>query len=208
VTQSRALGVVALLALLFLATGARADIQERAGVGEGTPLEPVVTLSLGVTGKRPGDGAQVTVKGRFRGRAVAGRRTYQLLPVGAAIATHRHGTAAAQRARIERIFVDVRSDSEYLRVVGNGTLVGGPEITGRGGTCQRISLRYTVRPKERTAALRWACRRAGADRSRPIHLDVLAPPRDIIVSRYSIVRQPCSPVPAPPARTGAVANVC
>jgi hypothetical protein len=103
--------------------------------------------------------------------------------------------------------VDVRSDAEYLRVVGTGPLVGGPEIIRPGGVCRRVTFRYTAHPKRGTATLRWACRRAGADHSAPLHLDVLAPPRDTMMSVYSIVRQPCSPVPAPPART-AVADAC
>jgi hypothetical protein len=206
-TRSRTLGGVGLLALLLLATGVRAD-HGRAGAGQGTALEPVVTLSLRVTGKRLDGGARVTIKGTFRGRAVAGRRTYRLLPVGGAIATHRHGTAAAQRARVERVFVDVRSDSEYLRTVGSGPLVGGPAITGRGGTCRRIAFRYTVRPKRGTAVLRWTCRRAGADHSPPIHLDVLEAPRDTIVSSYSILRRPCSPQPASARGAGAIADAC
>jgi hypothetical protein len=207
--RSRTLGVVSLLALilLLLVLGVRAD-HDRAGAAEATPLEPDVTLNLRVTGKRVGNGAQVTIKGTFRGRAVAGRRTYRLLPTGRAIATHRHGTATAQRARIERVFVDVRSDSDYLRVVGSGPLVGGPAITGPGGSCGGITFRFTVRPKRGTAVLRWACRRAGADRSRPIHLDVLGPPRDTIVSRYTIVRQPCSPQPAAADVVGGVAETC
>jgi hypothetical protein len=205
-TRSRTLGVVSLLALLLLVVGVRAD-HDRAGAAEATPLEPTVTLNLRVTGRRAGNGAQVTIKGTFRGRAVAGRRTYRLLPVGGATATHRHGTAAPQRARVERVFVDVRSDSEYLRVVGSGPLVGGPPISGPGGTCERIAFRFTVRPKEGTAVLRWTCRRAGADRSPPIHLDVLVAPRDTIVSRYTILRQPCSPHSAS-ARVGAAADAC
>jgi hypothetical protein len=217
---SRTLGVVGLLALLLLATGVRADRDragaaapltpglERAAAAEGTSVEPLVTLSLRVTGKRLGGGATVTIKGTFRGRAVAGRRTYRLLPVGRAIATHRHGTAAPQRARVQRVFVDVSSDSEYLRVVGSGPLVGGPAITGPGGTCERIAFRFTVRPKRGTAVLRWTCRRAGADRSPPIHLDVLESPRDTIVSSYTIVRRPCSPAPTSARAVGAVADVC
>ncbi len=218
-TRSRILGVVGPLALL-LAAGVRPAIQPSAraaaplipelGIAgaEGTPLEPVVTLTLRVTGKRAGGGAQITIKGRFRGRAVAGRRTYALRPIGRAIATHRHGTAPAQRARIDRVFVDVRSDGEYLRVVGTGPLIGGPEIIRPGGVCRRVTFRYTARPKQRTATLRWACRRAGADHAAPLHLDVLAPPRDTIVSAYSILRQPCSPVPKPPAGRAAAPGAC
>ena len=218
-TRSRTLGVVGLLALLLLATGVRAE-DDRPGAaaphtfgleGDGGPqglLEPVVTLSLRVTAQRVGDGARVTMRGTFRSRAVAGRPNYQLLPVGAAIVTHRHGTATPQRARVERVFVDVRSDSDYLRVVGSGPLVGGPVITGPGGTCGRIAFRLTVRPKRGTAALRWTCRRAGADRSPPIHLDVLGTPRDTIASRYTIVRRPCSPQPSLTRAVGAVADAC
>jgi hypothetical protein len=219
-TRSRTLGVVGLLALLVLATGVRAE-DDRAGAAapltlglegdgapQGTPLEPVVTLSLRVSAQRVGNGARVMMRGTLRGRAVAGRRTYQLLPLGRAITTHRHGTAGPQRARVERVFVDVRSDSDYLRVVGSGPLVGGPAITGPGGTCRRIAFRFTVRPKRGTAALRWTCRRAGADRSPPIHLDVLGTPRDTIVSSYTIVRRPCSPEPSSARAVGAVAGAC
>ena len=217
-TRSRILGVVGLLALL-LAAGARPAGQQGAQAAaphtldletagaEGTPLEPVVTLNLRVTGKRAGGGPQVTIQGRFRGRAVAGRRTYELLPIGPAITTHRHETAPAQRARIERVFVDVRSDSEYLRVVGRGPLIGGPDIVRPGGVCRSVAVRYTVRPKQDTATLRWACRRAVTEQSAPLHLDILAPPRDTMVSAYSIVRRPCSPTPPPPARTAA-AGAC
>jgi hypothetical protein len=218
-TRSRTLGVAGLLVLLLVASGgadhgragAAAPLTlglESHGAAEGTPLEPVVTLSLVVTGKRVGDGARITIKGTFRGRAVAGRRTYQLLPVGGAITTHRHGTAAPQRARVERVVVNVRSDSDYLRVVGSGPLVGGPAITGPGGTCRRIAFRFTVRPTRGTAALRWTCRRAGADRSPPIHLDVLGTPRDAIVSRYTIVRRPCSPEPSSTRALRAVVKAC
>ena len=112
-------------------------------------------------------------------------------------ATHRHGAAAAQRARVGQAFLDVRSDSEYVRVVGTGPLIGGPAIDGPAGTCRRISFRFTALPKAGTAGLRWACRRTGDDRSPPIHLDVLRSPRDAIVSSYTIVRRPCSPAPAP-----------
>ncbi len=217
-TRSSTLAAVGLLAVVVLATGARIDHDRAAataplspGLGsahaEGTAVEPVVTLSLRVTGTRAGNGARITIKGTFRGRAVAGRATYQLLPVGGTTATHRHGTAAPQRARVERVFVDARSDSEYLRVLGRGPLVGGPAITGPGGTCRRIAFRFTVRPKRDTAVLRWACRRAGSDRLPPIHLDVLGPPRDVIESRYVIVRRPCSPQPTS-QRVGAVANGC
>lgn len=149
-----------------------------------------------MTGTRVGTGATVTIKGTFRGRAVAGRGTYRLLPLGGVIATHRHGTAAAQRARVDEVFVDARSDSEYLRVVGTGPLTGGPVIRGPSGACQRVAFRYVARPTAGTAGVRWACRRAGADRSPPIHLDVLRGPRDTIVSSYTIIRRPCSPRPA------------
>jgi hypothetical protein len=133
-----------------------------------------------------------------------------------ALAATHTATAAATASTADRLArshasslpVDVRSDAEYLRVVGTGPLVGGPEIIRPGGVCRRVTFRYTAHPKQGTATLRWACRRAGADHSAPLHLDVLAPPRDTVVSVYSILRQPCSPVPAPPARTGAVADVC
>ena len=198
--RAHTLAVAGFLALFALVAGAPAD-HDRAHAlqfdGHGVRVQPLVTLRLSVTGMRAGGGATVTIKGTFRGRAVAGRRTYRLLPVGGAVATHRHGTAAAQRARVEQVFLDVRSDSEFLRVVGSGPLIGGPVIRGPGGACRRIAFRYTVRPKAGTAGLRWACRRAGADRSPPIHLDVLARPRDTIVSSYTILRSPCSPPPAP-----------
>jgi len=176
---------------------------------DGARLEPLVTLRLRVTGTRASGGATVTIKGTFRGRAVAGGRTYRLRPVGGAIATHRHGTAAAQRARVERVFLDVRSGSEYLRVTGSGSLIGGPVIDGPRGACRRIAFRYTVRPKAGTAVLRWACRRAGADRAPPIHLDVFTRPGDTIVSSYTIIRRPCSrrlasvPSSMAPAQRGA-----
>ena len=196
----RTLAVSGFLALFALVAGAPAD-HDRAHPprldSHGVTIQPLVTLRLSVTGERAGTGATVTITGTFRGRAVAGHRTYRLLPVGRAIVTHRHGPGAAQRARVEQVFVDVRSDSEYLRVVGSGPLIGGPVIRGPGGACQRIAVRYTVRPAAGTAGVRWACRRAGADRSPPIHLDVLSRPRDTIVSSYTIIRRPCSPGPAP-----------
>ena len=218
-TRSRIVGLVGLLALL-LAAGARPAIQQSAraaapltpdpGIAgaEGTPLEPVVTLNLRATGKRAGGGPQITIKGRFRGRAVAGRPVYELPSIGRSIVTHRHGTAPAQRARIERVFVNVRSDDAYLRVLGTGPLVGGPEIARPRGVCRRVTFRFTAHPKQNTATLRWACRRAGDDHSAPLHVDVLATPRDTIVSAYSILRQPCSPVPPPPARIAALAGAC
>ena len=198
--RSRTFGVVGLLVLVPAAVAI-------AGAA-GTPSEPIVTLNLSVAGKRADGGAQITIKGRFRGRAVAGRSVYELPPVGRAIVTHRHGTAPAQRARIDHVFVDVRSDADYLRVVGTGPLVDGPAIVRPGGVCRRVTFRYLVRPKQGTATLRWACRRARADHSAPLHLDVLAPPRDTMESAYSIVRSPCSPVPPPPSGKAATADAC
>jgi hypothetical protein len=195
----RTLAVAVLLAIAALLAGAPAGVERAPALrfdSHGVSVQPLVTLRLSVTGTRVGTGATVTIMGTFRGRAVAGRATYRLLPLGGVIATHRHGTAAAQRARVGTVFVDARSGSEYLRVVGTGSLIGGPVIRGPGGACQRITFRYLARPTAGTAALRWACRRAGADRSPPIHLDVLRRPRDTIVSSYTIIRRPCSPRPA------------
>jgi hypothetical protein len=73
-------------------------------------------------------------------------------------------------------------------------------IAGSGGTCRRVAFRYTVRPKRGVAVLRWACRRAGTDRSPPVHHDVFRRPRDTIISSYTIITRPCSPLrPADPA---------
>ena len=189
-------GVACLVALLALGAGATAAGSESQIAGDGTLAEPVVTLKLRVTGVSVGTGAKVTVTGTFRGRAQAGRRTYGLRPVDGAIATHRHGSAAAQRARVERVSLDVRSGSEYLRVTGSGPVTGGPTIAGPEGACRRIVFHYTANTKARAAVLRWACRPAGAESSRPIHVDVFKQPRDTIVSSHAITRRPCSRAPA------------
>ena len=180
------------VALIAVGAGAPATGSESHIAGDGTLAEPVVTLKLRVTGVGVGTGAKVTITGTFRGRAQAGRRTYALLPVNDTIATHRHGSAAAQRARVERVSLDVRSGSEYLRVAGSGSLTGGPPIAGRGGACRRIVFQYTANTKARPAVLRWACRPAGAERSPPIHVDVFRQPRDTIASSHAITRRPCS----------------
>jgi hypothetical protein len=87
--------------------------------GDGARAEPLVTLSrLRVTGVRAGSGASATIKGTFRGRAVAGRRTYRLLPAGGTIAIYRQRRAAPQRARVERVVLDARSGSHFLRIEG------------------------------------------------------------------------------------------
>jgi hypothetical protein len=189
-------GVLAFVALV----GVTAAAQGAAGAArplaeDGARDAPVVTLELRVTGTRAGKGATATVRGTFRGRAVAGRRTYLLRPVGEVIATHRHGTAAPQRARLERVFLDSRSGSDHLRVFGSGSLIGGPVIVGPRGACRRVTFRFTARPRAGTAVLRWACRRADTDRA-PIHLDVFTRPPDAIVSSYAIVTRPC---PADPS---------
>jgi hypothetical protein len=163
--------------------------------GDGARAEPIVTLrGFRVTGVRAAGGATATIKGTFRGRVVAGRPMYRLLPVGRAVATYRQGTAAAQRARIERVRLDARSGSEYLRIDGAGPLIGGPVTAGSGGVCRRVAFRYTVRPKRRIAVLRWACRRGTDDRSPPVQVDVFRRPRDTIVSSYTIITRPCSPL--------------
>jgi hypothetical protein len=102
----------------------------------------------------------------------------------------------------------VRSGSANLRVTGSGPLVGGPAIAGPRGTCRRIAFSYTVRPRADRAVLRWACRPAGADRSRPVHLDVLRLPRDTIASRYTLTRRPCSRSAALERGTAEVAATC
>ncbi len=184
------LGIVGLVALLALASGTRAGHGAESGATADGALaagahqaadEPIVTLKLRASGVRGGGGARVAITGTFRGRAPAGRRMYALAPVGEAIVTHRHGTAAPQRARVERILLDARSGRGHLRIVASASLIGGPAIAGPGGTCRRVTVRHAVSPEAGTAVLRWACRRAGADRSRPIHLDVLARPRDALV---------------------------
>jgi hypothetical protein len=169
--------------------------------GDGARVEPMVTLRrLRVTGERARGGATATITGTFRGRAVAGRRTHRLLPVGGALATYRPGTAPAQRARVAELFLDGRSGSEYLRVVGTGSVIGGPVIARSGGACRRVAFRYTVRPASGTATLRWACR-SRADRSPPVALDVFRRPRDRIASSYTIIRRPCSPSVAGTAKS-------
>jgi hypothetical protein len=189
-------GAACLVALLALGAGATAAGSESQIAGGGTPAEPVVTLNLRVTGVSVATTAKVTITGTFRARAQAGRQTYGLRPVAGGVATHRHGTAAAQRARVERVSLDVRSGSEFLKVTGSGSLTGGPTIAGRGRVCRRIVFEYTANTKARAAVLRWACRPAGAEGSPPIHVDVLRQPRDTIVSSHTITRQPCSPAPA------------
>lgn len=185
-------GVACLVALLALGAGATAAGSESHIAGGGTLAEPVVTLKLRVTGVGVGTGAKVTIAGTFRGRAQAGRRTYGLLPVAGTIATHRHGSAAAQQARVERVSLDARSGSEYLRVAGSGPVTGGPTIAGPEGACRRIVFQYTANTKARAAVLRWTCRTAGAGRSSPIHVDVFRQPRDTIASSHAITRRPCS----------------
>jgi hypothetical protein len=154
-------------------------------------VEPTVTLRLRVVARRTGTGAAAATTGTFRGRAGAGRPAYRLLPVGRASATHRHRTGAVQRARVERIVLDARSDREFLSVVGGGS------VTGARGACRRFVFRYSVRPAARTAALRWSCR--GGDGSPPPHVDVFRTPRDAIVSSYTITRRPCSIAHAGPS---------
>jgi hypothetical protein len=203
----RRLGVLGVVgfALLALASGGRAEHSPEGAAVDGAPAavghqaadEPRVTLTLRARGVRAGGGARVAITGTFRGPAPAGRRMYALAPVGDAIATHRHGPAAAQRARVERVFLDARSGRGHLRIVATGPLIGGPVIAGQSGPCRRVTIRHAVRPEAGTAVLRWACRRAGAGRSRPIHLDVVKRPRDAIASSYTLVKRPCSRAPAP-----------
>lgn len=177
----------ACVALLALVPGAAP-----APSGGGPAAEPTVTLRLRASGALAGGDATVRMAGTFRGRVVAGRRTHLLLPVGRVIATHRHGTAAAQRARIERVFLDGRSGPGYLRIFATGSLIGGPAIDGPGGPCRRVALRHVVRVEAGTAVLRWACRRAAADRGPAIHRDVVRRPGDTIASSYTITERPCS----------------
>jgi hypothetical protein len=158
----------------------------------GDGAAPVVTLrGLRVTAAHSGGGATATIAGTFRGAAVAGRSRYRLLPVGGALATYRPSAAPAQRARIGEIVIDARSGPDYLRVVGSGSLIGGPLATGTGGACRHVAFRYTVRAERGSAALRWACR-PRADRSPPALLDVFSRPSDRIASSYTLVRRPCS----------------
>lgn len=200
---SRALGVAALVSLLstagalaggggaVLAPGDPAVARGSTGAvatGE-AQVEPVVTLRLRVSAKRPGFSA-VSVTGTFRGPAGAGRSTYRLLPVGTATATHRHGAGATQRARIEKVVMDARSDRRFLRVVATGPAIGGPAIAGARGVCRRVVVRYSTRPAARTASLRWSCR-SGGDESSTVHGDVLRTPGDVIASSYAITRRPC-----------------
>ena len=160
-------------------------------VGDGA--DPVVTLrELRVTGAHSRGGATATIAGTFRGAAVAGRSRYRLRPVGGALATYRPRAAPVQRARVDEVFVHARSNSGYLRVVGTGSLIGGPVAAGTGGSCRHIAFRYTVGPARGRAVLRWACR-SGPDRSPPVLLDVFRRPRDRIASSYTIIRRPCSP---------------
>jgi hypothetical protein len=179
--------VGACVGLLALAPGAAP-----APSGGGSPAEPTVSLRLRASGALADGGAAVTLAGTFRGRVVAGRRTQVLLPVGRVIATHRHGTAPAQRARIDRLFLDGRSGSAYLRIFATGTLIGGPAIVGPDGPCRRVAVRHLARLEARTAVLRWACRRAAADRGPAIHRDVFTRPGDTLASTYTIIERPCS----------------
>ena len=159
----------------------------------GDGADPVVTLRrlrIAVA-HRPGD-ATATIVGTFRGRATPGRSRYRLLPVGVAVATYRPRGAPAQRARVEEAIIDARSGAGYLRVVGIGTLIGGPVATGAGGACRHVAFRYTVRQASGIAVLRWACR-ARSGRTPPLLLDVFRRPRDRIASSYTIIRRPCSP---------------
>ncbi len=158
--------------------------------------EPVVTLKLRAAGASVGDETRVAIAGTFRGPAVAGRRSYVLRPVGVVIATHRHGSAAAQRARIERVVVDRGSGSRFLRIFATGSLVGGPAIGGPGGPCRYVAVRHVVRVEARTAVLRWACRRAAPDRGPALHRDVFTRPGDAMATSYTLVRRPCSTEPA------------
>lgn len=207
--RARALGVAGVAVLLALAAAAQAHDDPGPAAGDRTTgarasrpgphqdgVQPTVTLKLSVTGRRVSTGATATIRGTFRGRAVAGRQTYRLLPVGAATAIHRHGTGAAHRARIEEAFLDARSGDDFMRVVGSGSLIGGPLIAGRRGACRRVAFRHSVRPEAGTAVLRWACRRDDDLRSPPIHVDVFERPRDTIASSYTIVRRPCVRRPA------------
>lgn len=191
-------GVVALLAVTAVADLDRPPLGEARSVAATAPDDPAtvqtVTLRLRVTGVRVGTGARVTIAGTLRGHAEAGRRTYRLEPVGdGATAIHRHGTAAAQRARVDEVLLDVRSGSDFVSLAGTGSLTGGPPISGPGGVCRRIAFHYTADVTARTAVLRWACRRAGAERSSPIHRDGFRLPRDTIASSHAITRRPCSP---------------
>ena len=158
----------------------------------GDGAAPALTLRrLRVSGAHGRGGGTATIAGTFRGAVVAGRSRYRLLPVGGALATYRPTGAPAQRARVEEVGIAARSGSGYLRVVGSGSLIGGPVAAGTGGACRHVAFRYTVRAARGTATLRWACR-ARADRAPPVVLDVFSRPRDRITSRYTIVRRPCS----------------
>ena len=160
-------------------------------VGDGAA--PVVTLrGLRVAGTRARGGTIARIAGTFRGPAVAGRARYRLLPARGALATYQPRGAPAQRARVEEVFIDARSGAGYLRVVGIGTLIGGPVATGAAGVCRHVAFRYTVRQARGIAVLRWACR-AGSGRTPPLLLDVFRRPRDRIASSYTIIRRPCSP---------------
>jgi hypothetical protein len=147
---------------------------------------PAVTLSaLRVRAAHPG-GAGATIAGTFRGAAVAGRSSYRLLPVGRAVATYRAGAVEALRALVDEVFIDARSGSGYLRLVGTGTLIGRRAADG----CRHIAFRYTAHGPRGAAALRWACR-PRPERSPPALLDVFARPRDRIASAYALIRRPC-----------------
>jgi hypothetical protein len=178
---------VGLVGLLALVPGAQAGDDSHGA----SAAVPVVTLKLRTSGTSDASGATLAIAGTFRGRALAGRRVYRLLPVGGATATHKHGTAAAQRARVEEVFLDARSGSEYLRVLARGSLTGGPAIAGPSGACRRIAVRHALRRDLGVAVLRWACRPAGDDEGPPIHHDVVRRPRDTIASSYTIVTRPC-----------------
>jgi hypothetical protein len=154
-------------------------------------------VTLRASGVSAGDEARIAIAGTFRGRAIAGRRTYELRPAGVVIATHRHGSAAPQRARVKRLFLDARSGPGFLRVVVRASLIGGPRIAGPRGACEKVTLRHALRPGGGVAVLRWACRPAGSDRGPAIHSDVIRRPRDAIASTYTVVTRPCTPGPAP-----------
>ena len=102
-TRLHLLAIAVLFALITLVAGASALAQRAEPPrvdSHGVGAQPVVTLGVRVSGTRPDTGATISFRGAFRGRAVAGRGMYRLLPRGVVVATHRHGAAAPQRARV------------------------------------------------------------------------------------------------------------
>jgi hypothetical protein len=154
------------------------------------PETLLVQLKLALTARR-GD-VTVTMKGTFRSRVRAKpyrSHSYRLLPVGVVTMTHRHGGEAVQRGIVKRVYVDLSSDADFLKVAGSGPLTGGPVLTSPRGTCKAFVFKYTVHRGGSLHNLAWECDATEVDHSHPVHFDFLGRPRATFTSSHTLTKR-------------------